>query len=36
LHEDGKHHKVRVKVVPPGGLSSLRVDWRTGYRAPVQ
>jgi VWFA-related protein len=36
LHEDGKHHKVRVKVVPPGGLSSWRVDWRTGYRAPVQ
>ena len=36
IHADGKHHRVRVKVVPPAGLSSVRVDWRTGYRAPVQ
>jgi sialate O-acetylesterase len=21
---------------PPAGLSSVHVDWRTGYRAPVQ
>ena len=36
LRADGKHHPVRVKVVSPGGLSSWRVDWRTGYRAPAE
>jgi len=36
LRSDGKHHKVRVKVVPPPGLSYLHVDGRAGYRAPVE
>jgi hypothetical protein len=36
IQADGKHHRVRVKVAPPPGLSSVHVDWRTGYRAPVQ
>jgi VWFA-related protein len=36
LQADGKHHKVKVKVAPPRGLSYLHVDWRAGYRAPVE
>jgi len=36
IQADGKHHRVRVKVAPPAGLSSVHVDWRTGYRAPLQ
>ncbi len=36
LQADGKRHKVRVKVIPPGGLATLHVDWRVGYRAPLQ
>ena len=36
MEPDGRHHKVRVKVLPPPELSALHVDWRTGYRAPVR
>jgi len=36
MQRDGRHHRVRVKVVLPEALSELHVDWRTGYRAPVQ
>jgi len=32
---DGRHHRVRVQVVPPSGTSALNVDWRAGYRAPT-
>jgi VWFA-related protein len=34
LAHDGKYHKVRVKLVPPIGMPSLRLAWRTGYFAP--
>ena len=30
---DGKWHKIRVRVVPPKGLSSLQVHAKTGYYA---
>jgi len=33
---DGKHHRVKVKVVPPPGSAALRADWRTGYRVPAR
>jgi Ca-activated chloride channel family protein len=33
---DGRHHRLRVEVLPPAGNSSLNVDWRAGYRAPIQ
>ena len=36
LQHDGRHHRVRVEVTPPAGISALNVDWRTGYRAPIQ
>ncbi len=36
IQRDGRHHRVRVKVAPPQGLSALNVDWRTGYREPVR
>jgi len=36
MTHDGRHHRVRVQVVPPPGTSALNVDWRAGYRAPVQ
>ena len=36
MEPDGRHDKVRVKVLPPPELSALHVDWRTGYRAPVR
>jgi VWFA-related protein len=36
MQHDGRHHRVRVQVVPPAGTSALNVDWRTGYRAPIQ
>lgn len=36
LEPDGKHHRVQVKVTPPPGLAYLHVDWRLGYRAPLQ
>ncbi len=31
---DGKWRKVKVKLVPPGGLPPLTVHFRTGYYAP--
>jgi VWFA-related protein len=36
MQPDGRHHRVRVKVTRPEGLATLHVDWRTGYRAPIQ
>jgi VWFA-related protein len=36
IQNDGRHHRVRVKVVPPVGIAALNVDWRSGYRAPMQ
>jgi VWFA-related protein len=36
MQHDGRHHRVRVEVLPPAGTSALNVDWRTGYRAPIQ
>jgi VWFA-related protein len=35
LQNDGKRHRVRVKVAPPIGLPAVRADWRAGYHAPV-
>jgi len=36
MQHDGRHHRVRVQVLPPTGISALNVDWRAGYRAPIQ
>jgi len=36
IQHDGRHHRVRVQVEPPAGMSALNVDWRAGYRAPIQ
>jgi VWFA-related protein len=36
MQHDGRHHRVRVQVAPPAGVSALNVDWRAGYRAPIQ
>jgi Ca-activated chloride channel homolog len=36
LIRDGKFHKVRVDLVPPAGLSKLRVFYRRGYRSPAE
>ena len=36
LQRDGRYHKVLVKVIQPEGCSLLRVDSRSGYRAPAQ
>ena len=36
IQHDGRHHRVRVKVVAPAGISALNVDWRAGYRAPIE
>jgi hypothetical protein len=36
MQHDGRHHRVRVQVVPPVGMSALNVDWRAGYRAPIE
>ncbi len=33
---DGKWHKIKVKLVPPKGLPSLRIYARTGYYAPSE
>ncbi len=32
---DGRYHHVRVQLVPPHGLPTLRAYWRLGYYAPV-
>jgi VWFA-related protein len=32
---DGKLHRVEVKLVPPKGLPTLHVHWRTQYLAPT-
>ena len=36
MQHDGRHHRVRVQVLPQSGSSPLNVDWRAGYRAPMQ
>ena len=36
MQHDGRHHRVRVQVIPPAGISTVKVDSRTGYRAPIQ
>jgi Ca-activated chloride channel family protein len=33
---DGKYHRIQVKVIRPKGLPSLRASYRAGYVAPVQ
>jgi Ca-activated chloride channel family protein len=33
---DGRYRSIRVKVLPPRGISSLNADCRTGYYAPRQ
>ncbi len=33
---DGRYHHVRVQVVPPHGLPTLKAYWRTGYYAPAE
>ena len=34
LQHDGRHHRLRVQVEPPAGISALNVHSRAGYRAP--
>ena len=36
MQHDGRHHRIRVQVLPPEGISTVNVDWRTGYRSPIQ
>lgn len=36
IARDGKYHRFRVDVVPPAGLSNLRVFYRRGYHSPTQ
>jgi Ca-activated chloride channel family protein len=36
MQHDGRHHRVRAQVLPPAGISAVKVDWRAGYRAPIQ
>ena len=36
MQHDGRHHRVRVQVLPQSGSAPLNVDWRAGYRAPIQ
>ena len=36
MQADGRHHRVRVQVSPPTGVSEVHVDWRTGYRVPLE
>lgn len=36
MQHDGRHHRVRVQVLPPAGVAALNVDWRAGYRAAIQ
>jgi Ca-activated chloride channel homolog len=33
---DGRYHHVKVQVVPPHGLPTLKAYWRTGYYAPAE
>ena len=33
---DGRYHKVNVKVMQPRGLPPLKAYWRTGYYAPAE
>jgi Ca-activated chloride channel homolog len=34
--QDGRYHRVEVKLAPPKGLPKLRAHWKTGYYAPAQ
>jgi VWFA-related protein len=34
LGSAGKYRRVQVRIVPPEGLSALRVSWRPGYYSP--
>jgi VWFA-related protein len=34
LPRDGRHHSLRVELIPPRGLPPLRAYWRRGYYAP--
>ena len=36
LQNDGKYHRVQVKLELPKGGPRLRASWRTGYYAPKQ
>lgn len=36
LQRDGKYHRIRVKLTPPRGMSSLQARWRQGYYAPTE
>jgi VWFA-related protein len=36
LHNDGKYHRVQVKLMNQKGLPGLRLSWRHGYHAPLQ
>ena len=33
---DGRYHHVKVQVVPPHGLPTLKAYWRVGYYAPAE
>ena len=33
MQHGGRHHRIRVQVVRPAGISAPNVDWRAGYRA---
>lgn len=34
MRDDGRYHRVQVKLVAPAGLPPLYASWRTGYFAP--
>jgi Ca-activated chloride channel family protein len=36
LARDGKYHQFRVDLVPPPGMSKLRIFYRRGYHSPTQ
>jgi Ca-activated chloride channel homolog len=36
VSRDGKYHKFRVDLVPPAGMSKLRIFYRRGYHSPMQ
>ncbi|MBV9252425.1 MAG: hypothetical protein JO227_24665, partial [Acetobacteraceae bacterium] len=35
IENDGKYHKVIVRLVPPAGSPPLHIAWRHGYHAPL-
>ena len=36
IQDNGRYHRVQVKLTPPDGLPPLHASWRTGYYAPSQ